>query len=366
MPDKPGVRHLLMTGDTVGGVWSYALELARGLGARGVTITLVTFGRLPSAAQVAEARRIASLDLRPTEFKLEWMDDPWGDVQAAGELLLDLEAELRPDAVHLGGYAHAALPFRAPAIVVAHSCVLSWWRAVHGTDAPSGWDRYRVEVARGLRAAAAVVAPTAAMLAALSDEHGPFARARTIWNGRDPAAFTPEPKRPFILAVGRLWDEAKNLAALDVVAPRLVWPVVVAGDLGDAATENVHQIGRLPLAGVAELMARASIFALPARYEPFGLAPLEAALAGCALVLGDIPSLREVWGDTVRYVQPDDHDALAATLAELIGDGDERARLAEAARARAATFTPARMAAQYLDVYGAIRAGRNRGEDACA
>ncbi len=32
---------------------------------------------------------------------------------------------------------------------------------------------------------------------------------------------------------------------------------------------------------------------LPARYEPFGLSVLEAALSGCALVLGDIPSLRE-------------------------------------------------------------------------
>ena len=63
---------------------------------------------------------------------------------------------------------------------------------------------------------------------------------------------------------------------------------------------------------IADWYARASIYALPARYEPFGLSALEAALSGCALVLGDIPSLREVWGDAALFVAPDDTDALAA------------------------------------------------------
>ena len=46
--------------------------------------------------------------------------------------------------------------------------------------------------------------------------------------------------------------------------------------------------GQLTTAEVRNVINTASIYALPARYEPFGLSILEAALSGCALVLGDI------------------------------------------------------------------------------
>src|SRR5690606_16526783 len=89
---------------------------------------------------------------------------------------------------------------------------------------------------------------------------------------------------------------------------------------------------------------RAPIYCLPARYEPFGLTPLEAATHGCALVLGDIPSLREVWGDAAAFVPPDDTNALARQLNRLIADRAARHKLAERCQARAAQFSRARMA----------------------
>ncbi|MGZ3458845.1 MAG: glycosyltransferase, partial [Archangium sp.] len=91
-------------------------------------------------------------------------------------------------------------------------------------------------------------------------------------------------------------------------------------------------------------------------YEPFGLSVLEAALAGCALVLGDIPSLREVWGDTALFVHPDDGDGLVRALRSLMNNPAERERLATEARARALTFSPRRMAEAYLELYAALRA----------
>src|SRR5439155_5441375 len=190
-----------------------------------------------------------------------------------------------------------------------HSCVLSWWRAVKGAPAPPEWDPYAQEVARGLGAADLVVAPTEFMLAALEMHYGPLPARIRIPNGRDPAQFTPGIKENFVLTAGRFWDEAKNLRALDLVAPRLPWPVYAAGGQtgpqgGTAGFRNVRTLGRQSSSCLASWMARASIYALPARYEPFGLSALEAALAGCALVLGDIPSLREVWGDTAIYVNP--------------------------------------------------------------
>jgi hypothetical protein len=38
------VKKVLMTADTVGGVWTYALELAAGLGEHGVEVAIATMG----------------------------------------------------------------------------------------------------------------------------------------------------------------------------------------------------------------------------------------------------------------------------------------------------------------------------------
>ena len=124
-----------MTADGVGGVWPYALDLASALEARGVSATLAVMGPPLAADQIAEARGRGVTAIEGG-FRLEWMDDPWDDVAAAGEWLLALERQVSPDVVHLNGYCHAALPWSAPAVVVGHSCVRSWWRAVHGEDAP--------------------------------------------------------------------------------------------------------------------------------------------------------------------------------------------------------------------------------------
>src|SRR5438477_12810194 len=123
------MRSVLMTADTIGGVWTYALELTRALAASDVRVTLATMGAALTRDQRCEARRLATLDVVESTYRLEWMPEPWGDVAAAGEWLLRLEADVAPDVVHLNGYAHGGLPWRAPRVVVGHSCVCSWWHA---------------------------------------------------------------------------------------------------------------------------------------------------------------------------------------------------------------------------------------------
>jgi len=325
-----------MTADTVGGVWRYAVELARALGGE-AEVTLATMGAPASAEQRAEA----PCRLEESSFALEWMPDPWEDVAAAGEWLLGLAEEVRPDVVHLNGYAHAALPWRAPVLVVAHSDVLTWWDAVRSEEAPAEWARYREAVQAGLRAADAVAVPTAAYRDALRRRFDLVGDWYLVPNGRTPLPCRP--KERYVAAAGRFWDEAKSLAAIERVAPRLAWPVRVAG-----------ADGHLPAREVEELVARAAIFVAPARYEPFGLAALEAGTAGCALVLGDIPSLREVWGDAALYVAPGDEEALEAALARLIADAPLRARLGARARERAARYTPEAMARRYRGIYARL------------
>lgn len=346
-----------MTADTVGGVWTYALELARTLLAQGDhTIILATMGA-PLSAEQRAASHLPNLTLCESAYKLEWMDAPWDDVACAGDWLLALEAEYRPDVIHLNGYAHGALPWQAPTLIVGHSCVLSWWEAVKGDAAPLSWDRYRDAARAGLRAVDQVIAPSETMRVALERHYGSLRATAVIPNGRDPQRFAPAAKAPFILTMGRLWDEAKNAALLAGIAPRLAWPVYIAGEAQHPSgglfrnVSSVHPLGRLDETSVADWLARASIYALPARYEPFGLSVLEAALSGCALVLGDIPSLRENWDGMALFVPPDDSDALHAMLCQLINDPAERTRLGLLARERALTFSAERMADGYRAIY---------------
>jgi glycogen(starch) synthase len=359
------LRRLLLTADTLGGVWTYALELARILQQHNVQVTLATMGRPLMASQRQEVCSISGLTVCESHFKLEWMENPWSDVARAGDWLLELEEALQPDVVHLNSYVHGALNWRSPILVVGHSCVSSWWEAVNGEAAPPSWERYRTLVGRGLHAADLVLAPTHAMLSALERHYGRLRQSRVVPNGRDAARFPPADKHPFILAVGRLWDEAKNIEMLDRVAPSLSWPIYVAGEELHPVTERVHSrslipLGRLSPPILASWLSQAAIYAFPARYEPFGLSVLEAGLAGCALVLGDIPSLREIWDGAARFVAPDDGEALRKTLQTLIQNHSELVWFAAAARTRALQYTPERMLIGYLGAYEKLLQARQR------
>jgi glycogen synthase len=360
-------RRVLLTADTAGGVWTYAMELAATLEREDVRVTLATLGHEPSGGQRRDAE-LRGLPLRSFGCRLPWMNDPWSDVSAAGRWLLALAAEVQADVIHLNEPVFAALDWSAPTIATAHSCVLSWWQAVHGVPAPATWDRYREAMRAGLAAADVIVAPSRAMLAALHRYYG-ISSGCAVPNGLEPGCLKPDPKAGYILTATRLWDEAKNVRALDCAAEGLPWPVYAAGDpvSPEGRTErlgNLTLLGQLERGPLAAWLSRAAIFALPAKYEPFGLSILEAALAGSALVLGDIPSLREHWHGVAIFVPPDDAGLLRLALHSLIDDPQLRHTLAMRARRRALGYSARRMALAYLGVYDAALAGREAA--ACA
>lgn len=349
--------RVLMTTDALGGVWQYTLELASGLCHGGSNVLLAGLGPEPSPAQREAAAAISGLSLHWHSGRLEWMRDAERDLERASAWLLDQAERFSPDVVHLNGYAYAAAPWGVPVVVVCHSCVRTWWQAVRGGEAPPEWDDYGNRVGRALRAADLVIAPTRAFLAAMSRTYGEPAQALVIRNARS-GLFRPRPKRdPLIFSCGRSWDEAKGAGLLDAVAPRLPWPVYLAGDLrapdtaGWTAPSSLRSLGRLDEAAIAAFLSRAAIFALPALYEPFGLAVLEAAMGGCALVLGDIETLRELWGGAALFVDPRDEQALEAALTRLIRDPELRQAMAARAEMRAQAYRPEAMVAGYRRAY---------------
>lgn len=353
-----------MSADTVGGVWHYALELAAELIAAGDTVAIAAMGGRLSKAQRAAVAAIPGLVVHDSGYKLEWMDAPWDDLERAGAWLQRLAADFRPDIVHLNHYGHGEQQWPAPVLRVAHSCVYSWYHAVLGRAPEPRWQRYQALVRQGLQTADMVAAPSLAMLAQAERFYGPFRHARVIHNGRDPQLFSAGIKQPLILSAGRIWDEAKNIAALARVAPRLPWPVAVAGetrhpDGGSAELPGVQALGSLAPSQLREAFAKAGIYCLPARYEPFGLSVLEAALSGCALVLGDIESLRELWDGAALFVEPGDEEELVQALERLTQDESLRRTYAQRALQHAQRYTTARMVADYRTLYDHL-AGRAR------
>ena len=350
------VRRILMTADAVGGVWQYALELASGFCRNGGEVRLAVMGPAPTEEQAHAAISISGLSFVHGDFRLEWMQDAEADLARAGDWLLAQAHDFRPDLVHLNGYAHAALPWERPVLVVAHSCVLSWWRAVHGCAAPEEWDAYRARVQAGLDAADLVIAPTRAFLDTIRSIYSFEAPSCVIWNGRSSAPRTPIDKKKVVMSAGRLWDAAKSVSALAKAAGALDAPVWVAGEdkAGAGGSDALVRLGRLGQREMQQRLSEAMIFALPARYEPFGLTAVEAGQARCALVLGNIATQRELWDGAALFVHPDDTAGLIGTLRRLLAEPALADSLGARAQSRARRFEARRMVDSYQGAYEAM------------
>ncbi len=360
--------HVLVTADTLGGVWTYARELVTGLVKRGVQVTLVSFGEIPSPAQMSWMDGLRHLDFRPTAFRLEWMRDCEADLEASAEYLRSVIEETRPDLLHLNQYFYGALDIEVPRILVAHSDVVSWWVAVHGTEPPeTKWSRwYRRIVKQGLERATAVVAPTRWMLEAASRYYVCPTQTSVIYNGRSPQLFSPHvSKESYVLSVGRLWDSGKQVTLL-AQQQELPVPVYIVGSerhpdsqawaqTGLGSDERLHFKGPQSEAQLRQLYSRASLYAATSKYEPFGLAPLEAALSRCAIVCNDLPSFREVWGEAAVYFETNSAADLGRVLQRLANDRDLRLTHANLAYQRALSrLTANRMVDEYVALYGAV------------
>jgi len=356
-----GVRSVLLAAHAYGGMWTFAADLAKGLAASGIDVALAMLGAPLNREQRAEVRRMR-VDLYESQHRLEWMDDWWKDLELSGEWLLYIEEMLNPDIVHLNGYVHGALPWCSGVVMTAHGCRISWHEAVRDEPLAPCWNHYLAAYRCGLNAADLVVAPSRAMLDNLKRRQN-LAGGRVIPVGRDPALFQPAAKEPVIVTAGRLWDPAKNVAMLDRIATQLSWPVLAIGDRHgpdgrSMRFERLTLLGRLPARRLASWLGRSAIFVAPAIYEPADTVILEAALSGCALVLSDLPPLREQWDGTALFVPPGDADALTAVLTRLTADTELRERLGVRARARALMRGADAMVEAYRTAYADVLAAR--------
>jgi glycosyltransferase involved in cell wall biosynthesis len=363
--------HVLVTADTMSGSWTYTRELVTGLVTRGARVTLVSFGDILLPEQTVWMELLHGLEYRPTAFRLEWMDGAPQDLPESSEFLADLVREVRPDLLHLHQFCHGDLPVDVPRVVMAQGDLISWAEAVQGcTPKPSRWMKwYRDTILRGIAAADAVVAPSACMLDTVISTYGRPRRAAIIYPGRNPIFFNPYvSKEDSVLSVGRLLDAGKQVLLLTqhpqplsvcIVGADQTVPlprVPIRADVKVSTDQSCVAVrGAQTEAQLRALYSRAAVYAATARYDPLGMAALDAAFSRCAIVANDIPSFREVWGDAALYFRTNDAGNLATILRQLEADRGLRQAYADRAYNRARErYTTKRMIDDYLELYGGL------------
>jgi glycogen synthase len=348
---------IFLSTDTVGGVWDYTRTLSEELIAAGHEVLLAVLGE-PTDRQRATLPREVRVEAR--SFRLEWMPGSAVDVEMGGAWLAETARAWGADVAHLNQMAYTVHDFGAPTLVVVHSDVLSWFGEVRGEEAPAEWEEYRSAVTRGIEAADWLVTPTEYQ-SALTRRHYGRAADRVIHNGvRAPLQPPAAPPGPLLLSVGRAWDEAKGMRTFDEAVGLLADRAPPAHLLGEEigpdgqrfTARHLSSHGGVGRLAVDRWMATATTYVGASSYEPFGLAPLEAAMQGTALLLADIGSFRELWGGCAEFFPVGDAAALAERIVALHDASAGWREIATACRDRASSrYTAERFAAGYLALY---------------
>ena len=146
--------------------------------------------------------------------------------------------------------------------------------------------------------------------------------------------------RPYVLGVSSL-DPRKNFRLLMEAAPdlrELGLDVAIVGAphgpvfRGEHEDDLVRFVGYVDDPALVALYRGAFAFVHPARYEGFGLTPLEAMSFGVPVVASDIPVLRETLGSAAAFVNPERSSEVVDVLRTWVERPDERTSFADAGR----------------------------------
>lgn len=233
---------------------------------------------------------------------------------------------------------------------------------------------FRVRFASQAREAAAradAIIAVSAFTASQVVEHlkADPSKVHVVHHGVRELAYPPRKRENVILNVGAV-QVRKNVERIVEAFEALEgdWRLVLAGSAGYGSDKILSRIARsrkrdrITVAGyvtpdqLAELYARASVFAFPSLDEGFGMPVLEAMAAGVPVITSNRSALPEVAGDSAILVSPDDTPSLVDALRQLTGDQELRNEWAKRGKAHVAGFTWERAAAETWKVYRGVLA----------
>jgi glycosyltransferase involved in cell wall biosynthesis len=342
--------------DRVSGAERHALELVPAL-ARLAPGELVLFARpdLPERLAALDVETRVAAVLTRVALDQAWL--PWAAARASVDLLHSLAS---PTPVLWRGRSAMTIHDATP------------W--LHPDAGGARWLARPLYPQAIERAAAIFTVSQAAREDLVRAAGAPRERVFVTPNGVDPSFFElrpPEGPRPrYLLAVGT-FEPRKNLPVL-LDAFRALrregrdLQLVVVGrqaftqllPLGELAP-HVRLTGLVPDGELRSLYAGATCFVLPSLHEGFGLPLAEAMAVGVPAVASDIPALREVGGEAVRYAPPGDPEGFAAAIRAALDDVEGSRLRVAAARGRARRFRWEDAARATLAVYRRIT--RRRG-----
>ena len=250
-----------------------------------------------------------------------------------------------------------------PKVVVAHSCVNSWAEACGETNAFTGeeWNVYSGASGQVCEMRMSGWHRTRAFRDQLVSLYGLNQGGIVIWNGVDIPQIPRAGKQPVVLGggprMGQGQEPVRTLARPQLPQTGRSGLQALPGPTGRRCERNCELLGEISHRALLHEMDSASIFVSPALYEPFGLSVLEAASAGCALMLSDIATFRELWDGAALFFDPRDRDGLVSRLRSLCRDDLERVRLQRAAAKRAQHYRLHTAVSDYRALYASLLAG---------
>lgn len=330
---------------SVGGVQAHALELSRKLRAKGHEAFVVGPGNEPSRRdfiiRVPVNRSVAPISLSPGLSRRALEAIAGADVVHIHEPFVPLVSltallEARPPKVgtfHAAPDWEIALVYRTGARLLRRlGCRLSAATAVSSVAASAA-----ASIVRSVR-----IVP----LAIEVDLYAPSLPRhpeRVIFLGRD------EPRKGLSVLLSA-WPHVKKR--------RPEAELVVVGSTRSEKLPGVRYLGIVDEAAKRAELAQASILCAPnLGQESFGVILLEAMASGCAVVASRLPAFAEVLGGAALLVPPGDASALAASLSQLLSDGQRRRALERAGRERARQYDWEKVLPQYLEIYRQATAG---------
>jgi len=358
-PSRFGVDATWLRPDRLSGVERYAIELLPAL-ARLAPGEIVLFARpdLPPALAALDVERHETQLLGRLPLDQGWL--PWAASRARVDLLHTLASPV-------------PILWRGASAMTVHDATP--WLHPDAADVGTRWYVRPLYPQAFARADAIFTVSEAAKEDLVRAAGAPRDRIVVTPNGVDPRFFEARaregPRAPYLLAVGTV-EPRKNLPVL-LEALRLLrregrdLALVVAGrqtwthslPLGELAP-HVRLVGTVRDEELAHLYAGAACFVMPSFHEGFGLPLAEAMAAGVPAVASDIPALREVGGETVRYADPREPESFAAAIRCALDDREGSQLRAAAARGRARRFRWEDTARATLAVYRRILRARRR------
>jgi glycosyltransferase involved in cell wall biosynthesis len=195
----------------------------------------------------------------------------------------------------------------------------------------------------------------------------PADRVTAIPCAVDHERFTPEPSdldatldlpQRFLLYPANLWPHKNHARLLRAFARAGVSDLhlVLTGQtygrpLPGPALERVRHLGHLPFEHLPALYRRATATVFPSLFEGFGMPLVEAMASGCPVAASARGAIAETCGPAALLFDPEDEDAIAGAMVQIVEDGDMRERLRADGLARAADFRWDDVASRHVEVY---------------